>query len=251
LKKFLKKTFIILLISLSGLFGEVHSQKEPCRDSLFYLEDVYNERFVLQTDRTIYAIGERILFRAFNISHPEIQNENWSKVLYIELIKPDGRPVKQAKFPLTQSGAYGYIEIPDNLLTGNYYIVLYTKWMRNFSPDDQTVKLIRIINPFKSQLEESCYSSEIFTDSVKENDGTHSSIRPKNVMKKNTIICQVDKKIYHQREKVTVKINVPEKLISSLTECSMSVVRPGVTDTTGYSDILPDAVIFDQPPYLN
>jgi hypothetical protein len=247
----LRGVITISLICLLGLFGEVRSQVPPHLDSLPYLADVYNERFILQTDRNIYAVGERILFRVFNTSRPEIQKENWSKVLYIELIKPDGTSVKQAKYPLTQYGVYGYLEIPGELLTGNYYIVLYTKWMRNFSPADYTYNMIRIINPYKSKLEESCNAIETFTDSVKIKNATDSGTGTRQVLKKNIIICKADKKIYQQRDKVIVKIDVPVEIISSLTGCCISVVRPGVTDTMGYPGLLPDFIDFPQTQYLN
>ena len=239
------------MICLLGLFGEVRSQISPHQDSLPYLTDIYNERFILNTDRNIYAVGERILFRAFNTSHPEIQKENWSKVLYIELIKPNGTPVKQAKYPLTQYGAYGYLEIPGDLLTGNYYVVLYTKWMRNFSPADYTYNMIRIINPYKSQLEESCNTVETFTDSVKIKNVTDSGTGTRQVLKKNIIICKADKNIYQQRDKVIVKIDVPVEIISSLTGCCISVVRPGVKDTMGYPGLLPDFIYFAQTQNLS
>lgn len=242
---------VILIVCLSGFFGQMWGQITHQRDSLPYLSDIYNERFYLQTDRYIYTVGERILFRAFNTSHPEIQKENWSKVLYIELIKPDGTSVKKAKFPLTKDGAYGYLEVPENLLAGNYYVAVYTKWMMNFHPSNYTFNMIKIINPFKSQLEESCIIQQNYPDTLKAGDRPDDHTRTQPVLNKNIIFCHTDKNRYHQREKVTVNINIPKDVISSLTGCCMFVVRPGITDTMVYSFLSPDSVEYHRSRFLN
>ena len=88
------------------------------------------------TDRQIYAVGEKILFKALNVSNPELLEACWSKVLYLELMTPDGTTVAHGKYSMTCTGTQGYLMIPENLLTGNYYLVTYTKWMRNFPVSD-------------------------------------------------------------------------------------------------------------------
>jgi hypothetical protein len=235
----LRKAFTILLVFLMGFLGEVRSQVSPPIDSNYLMPEIYNERFLLQTDRNMYASGERILFRAFNISRPEIQKEYWSKVLYFELVRSDGTPVKQAKYPLSQHGAHGYLEIPGDLLTGNYYILTYTKWMRNFSPSDYACNMVRIINPYISMLEGSGQNSESTVGSVETKSEIKLTEKPRHESSES-INCKTDKDIYHQREKVTVKINIPDDLLSSLAECCLAVVRPGVTDTISYSGLFPE-----------
>lgn len=227
------------------------SQTTSWNESLPDLSDIYNEKFFLQTDRYIYAVGERILFKAFNISHPDIQRENWSKVLYMELIKPDGTTAKKAKFPLTRDGSHGYLEIPENILTGNYYLVVYSKWMRNFTPGDYTFNMIKIINPYKSQLEESSVLRDKNSDSTEVTDGSSITAQTKPVLKKNVILCQTNKKTYYQREEVIVNITIPDGVYLTSTGCCLFVVRPGVTDALDYSFLSPDSVMFERGQYLS
>src|SRR3989304_6345454 len=85
-----------------------------------------NEKYLLITDRNIYAGGENIYFKVFNLTPPLIKKKEWSRVFYLELIKSDGKPVTQGKFRLNSNGAAGYIKIPANILTGNYYLMGYT-----------------------------------------------------------------------------------------------------------------------------
>ena len=95
------------------------------------LPDSYNERYALLTDRNMYSVGEKILFSAFNTSPPAIRDACWSRVIYVHLLKTDGTSVAQDKFPLACSGASGFLYVPDDILTGNYYLCAYTKWMLN------------------------------------------------------------------------------------------------------------------------
>jgi hypothetical protein len=188
----------------------------------------------------MYAVGERVLFRIFNISREEIKKESWSKVIYIEMVRPDGTPVKQAKFPLTIQGAHGYFEIPGDLLTGNYYILAYTKWMRNFSTYDYACNPVTIINPYKSQLEGPCQIPERSDDTVKTESEAETIRTEGQASTRNLIICRTDKDFYNQREKVTVNISIPEVFNTSLAGCCLAVVRPEAADTIHNTALRPD-----------
>jgi len=139
-------------------------------------------------------------------------------------------------------GTHGYLEIPGDLLTGNYYILSYTKWMMNFSSIDYTFNMIRIINPYKSQLEGSLKTAESSVDSTRQKSEIKYSRGISPSAGENALVCKTDKDIYHQHEKVTVKINIPGNLISPLNGCCLAVVRPEVADTTSDSGLLPGMV---------
>ena len=59
------------------------------------------------------------------------------------------QPVAQIKVQLNEGIGKGSLTIPDSLSTGNYRIITYTSWMRNFNPDYFFSKDISIINPQK------------------------------------------------------------------------------------------------------
>ena len=134
----------------SGQF-RINAQS-PINDSILLKSPVFRENFQLFTDRNIYAVGESIFFRAFNVSDPELKKSDWSKILYLEIVSQENTPVAQAKYLLDERGASGYIKIPETAATGHYYLRAYTKWMRNFSPAGYFHYPIAIINPDDNEL---------------------------------------------------------------------------------------------------
>jgi len=209
----------------------------PDADTSFSLPASLNERIEVVTDRYIYGVGEKILFAGINISPPGLNATCWSKVLYLELLTPGGTSVAQGKFPLNCTRASGYLNIPDDLLTGNYYLVAYTKWMRNFSPINFHYQLIKIINPYTPQLESSNFSN-----------GVGQTRKWEQKPLKKTITCSTDKASYNQREKVNLMINILGSSGSLTNTYSVTVVRNGSSDTLGTLIILPEEVQYHRPP---
>jgi hypothetical protein len=110
------------------------------------------EKPVLFTDRETYCVDEDILFSARNVSSPTLRNADWSNVLYIELITPNGEAFARRKYSFSQDGTTGALRIPTNVLTGNYYLRAYTRWMRDYSPYNYFYKVVKVINPFHNEL---------------------------------------------------------------------------------------------------
>lgn len=110
------------------------------------------EKTTLFTDRETYVVNEDILFSAFNLSFPELRNSDWSNVLYVELIAPDGEAISRGKYVFSRDGATGSLRIPSGVLTGNYYLRAYTRWMRDYSPYNYYYKMVTVINPFRGEL---------------------------------------------------------------------------------------------------
>jgi len=169
-------------------------------------------------------VKEKIFFRAFNLSYPELKNTNWSKILYVEIISKTNTPVAQGKYLLNERGTWGYIEIPETTPTGFYYLRAYTKWMRNFFPAGYFYNIITIINPYTYELQTGKGLSAADAGSIQ----NHSEIQ------RNTIRCNTNKKIYNKREKITIGISLPEGKMSSPDGYCLTVVKAGVLDTGMY-----------------
>ena len=58
-----------------------------------------------------------------------------SKVAYLELIDELGMPVFQTKISLLTGSGHGDLFIPSTFSSGNYTLIAYTRWMRNFTTD--------------------------------------------------------------------------------------------------------------------
>ena len=128
IRKEIKILFILILVCINNLTADIFgSNRGQGNEGKQEIEDIYNEEYYLMTDRTIYAAGEIILFKAYNISQSSVKSIKWSEVLYVELTKNDGSPVQKGKYRLGFSGCDGYMEIPDKISSGYYYLRAYTK----------------------------------------------------------------------------------------------------------------------------
>lgn len=128
------------------------------------------ERIILFSDRTLYIAGEPILFSAFIQIGDESNNaESGSRVLYCELITPDGIKIEGKKYMIENSSASGYLKIPGEITSGMYYLRAYTKFMRNRGPSTYNYMLIKIVNPNKSEFQlgtDNNYTSENLSGEV-------------------------------------------------------------------------------------
>lgn len=103
------------------------------------------ERIYHITDRNYYISGEKIWFEAF--VRPPLDSTFQSRILYLEIYDEKKDIVHQQKFNLNNFKATGYVDLPDNIRSGNYIMRTYTLYQRNFSPWNYFHSMITIINP--------------------------------------------------------------------------------------------------------
>lgn len=214
------RLYILLLFSLfSGRQNIALSASE------FTYPEELNEKFVLFTDRTYYGVNEIIYFRAFNNSHYLVKARNWSKVFYIELVNSEGITAYKGKYELSEAGANGSILIPSDLSSDNYYLIGYTKWMRNFSPLDFSFVKLCIINPKKAYT-----GVNNTSDSVK--------IKPTNIpIQRNKVSCSTNKSTYSKREEVNITLDFPKSRDTVSNNYCISVVKNTAIDSVSYGII--------------
>lgn len=123
------KLFIVIFISVIG------SNKILAQNFDTSLSNL-NKRFPLQKiyahfDKDNYVSGENIWFKVYisSDSLPDFQSCD----CYVELVSANGTIIDKKKLPVYWGTSWGSIEIPDSLLTGNYFIRCYTAWMLNFN----------------------------------------------------------------------------------------------------------------------
>ncbi|HLN53574.1 MAG TPA: hypothetical protein VK212_07680 [Lentimicrobium sp.] len=108
------------------------------------------EKVTLFTDRSTYIAGEEVCFSAF------IQQENHtpalSTILYVQVISSEGRSFTAGKFAIADFKSSGCLTIPDEIVTGIYFIRAYTKYMRNAGPESYAILSLKIINPRRNEV---------------------------------------------------------------------------------------------------
>ncbi len=201
--------------------------QKPAPDSLLLKSDLYREKFHIFTDRNIYAAGEKILFRAYNLSDPVLKESSWSKVLYAELIDAENNSHAKGKFPLDNTGSSGYITVPADLPSGNYFVRAYTKWMRNYSPYQYAYSLVTIINPYSAE-------TNIVPDpEVSEDLKNHLNTYEKSVINE-VIKCYTLQETYKKRKKVILNIEIPDNTLISPGGYCLSVIKAGTINSNIY-----------------
>ncbi len=90
------------------------------------------EKVYLHFDNTGYFIGENMWFKAYVVAGPMHKPSPLSKVLYVELLSPEGRIVQSCKLKVTKGHAEGRFQLAHLLHAGYYEVRAYTRMMLNW-----------------------------------------------------------------------------------------------------------------------
>ncbi|MCM1109512.1 MAG: hypothetical protein NC388_10785 [Clostridium sp.] len=90
------------------------------------------EKVFLHLDNSCYYLGDTIWFKAYVTRTDSHTPTNLSKLLYVEVMTPDGFLYQRNIVPLEQGSGKGAIVLADSLYGGFYEVRAYTRWMLNF-----------------------------------------------------------------------------------------------------------------------
>jgi hypothetical protein len=193
----------------------------------FVLPVLPAEKVNLLTDRSLYCVNDKILFSAEYASNEYIEDYPWSNVLYVELIKWNGNKIVQAKFPVKQNNISGFLDIPENLVSGNYYLRAYTNWMRNYTNASYSYSLVKIVNPFIPDVDNGPeeetnhpHTIEIIKDSI-------NSI--------NSVIFHSQNRKYKSGQRVNLEMILDDNYKLQSDHFCISVAKCGTIDTNRYA----------------
>ncbi|RLD69414.1 MAG: hypothetical protein DRI95_00115 [Bacteroidetes bacterium] len=141
--------YIILSITLFSIQVLAFSQE---RTSMV-LDSSYFENLILNTDRELYIAGEKIWFKVNCFDNETNPETILSKIVYLELYDYKEKTVSKGKFRIINGTATGFLKIPVNLSSGNYYLRTYTQFLRNYSSYLFPGSIISIINPGKFNIQ--------------------------------------------------------------------------------------------------
>jgi hypothetical protein len=110
-----------------------------------------SEKVYLDFDKTSYSTGDVIWFKSYLTTGYYNQLSPLSKVLYVELINPDGELVDRLTVESDFGIGLGHFELDREMPTGKYLVRAYTTWMRNFPADYFYRKETNIFSVFESQ----------------------------------------------------------------------------------------------------
>jgi hypothetical protein len=90
------------------------------------------EKVYLHFDNTGYYLGETIWFKAYVVTAEEHLPTTLSRVLYVELLNPEGDVVITKKLKVENGQCHGDFQLKDSLFAGYYEVRAYTRYMLNF-----------------------------------------------------------------------------------------------------------------------
>ncbi len=217
---------------IAGLFFVSGGVKTWCKsssnpaDTAISISVDNQEKLYVFTDRNFYATGEKCLFSIFPTGEDLDKLEEWSKVVYVELLKADGNPVKQTKYPVEGDRTQGVFNIPENLLTGYYYLRAYTMWMRNFPITGFATVQLKIFNPVETKIEgvNNNHSVNHETATIR------STLNPQ----KGAVQCKTDFTSYGMRKPVELYVDIANLKLRTAINCCVTVVKYDAIDSLDY-----------------
>lgn len=145
-------------------------------DAIDSLESVLRERPQIQekiyihTDNSCYFVGDTLWYKAYVLRSDDLKPTNLSKLLYVELLSPDGIVVERQHIVVSENGyTCGQFELKDSLYSGYYEIRAYTKWDLNFNV---TEKMNTLMDRRKF------YNKQIAADFFRDFEGLYSRVVP-------------------------------------------------------------------------
>lgn len=146
------RTFISLLIA--ALWAISAAAQEPLTaDSiasriLNRYTEAPQEKIYVHTDRSHYAAGDTVWFRAYIADAATNRLSYLSKFVYIELLDNAADTlISRIKIKADSDGVFANaLPLSSRLKSGSYTLAAYTRWMQNFDEDMFFKKRIKVVN---------------------------------------------------------------------------------------------------------
>lgn len=225
---------LLLLVILTGFVSGPVSAQTPYDKDFWGEAAQIEEQVQLLTDRSIYAVEETIHFVAHLALSGAILENQWSNILYVELIGPTGKPMVQQKYLITAGRAEGIVHIPAEALTGDYYLRSYTRWMRNKGPGSFSYTPLQIINPFRSEV------------AAQTDEGESQANLVKVPYRQGVLECITDS-VYQKDKDAVLRLKGSATGYPDLLMGSVTVVPAGAIDLSGQYIIESSSVEEAQP----
>jgi len=138
-------SFIVFLLLLCNVL--VAEEMTNVQRFFDYQKDCGQEKLHLTLDRPYYEAGDTVWFRGTLVNADNLSYMTKSNYITVELYSKQGELVLRRK--VARSGLHfnHCLPLEQGLPSGEYVLMGYTSWMRNFEPDFFFNRTIRIYNP--------------------------------------------------------------------------------------------------------
>ena len=127
------------------------------------------EKVYLHIDNTCYFVGDTIWYKGYVTRSDHGQPTDLSRILYVELLTPDGYLVERQQLQMVDGAAHGAFTLTDSLYAGYYELRAYTRWMLNFGKYE---------HPHSKYTEDMFYNKQMAKDFFRDYDKLYSRVFP-------------------------------------------------------------------------
>lgn len=125
------------------------------------------EKVYLHFDNTSYYQGENIWFKAYVVTAERNNISPLSKVLYVDLVSPEGNIVETKKYKIENGQCNGDFKLPTLAFAGFYEVRAYTRYMLNFGDQNYFSRVFPVYDQplfagnYKKKITERPFSQRI------------------------------------------------------------------------------------------
>ena len=129
-----KKLFLLVMMLLT-LTNTKAGSLDDIRQALEQSsQEQVQEKVYVHTDNQCYFVGDTLWYKAYVVRADNLQPTDMSRLLYVELLSPDGLLVERQTIIVSPTGyTCGQFALTDSLYSGYYELRAYTRWMLNFN----------------------------------------------------------------------------------------------------------------------
>ena len=193
--------FIFLFVSLSLTIsaGDLNDIRRALELSG---QTQVQEKVYVHTDNECYFVGDTLWYKAYVVRADQLVPTDMSRILYVELLTPDGLLVERQNIIVSATGfSCGQFVLPDSLYSGYYELRAYTRWMLNFNMGHQR---------YSKDDTWYFYNKEMAADFFRTWDGLYSRVLP--VYSKSDQPGDYDVRRMYQRPKQDIPQPKKDKL---------------------------------------
>ncbi len=160
---------IILWLQCILINANIHNIDKLYRSVLDFGVSLPQEKVYLHLDNTCYFVGDTIWYKGYVTRSDKGTLTDLSKILYVELLTPDGFLVERQQLEMPNGTANGAFVLTDSLYAGYYELRAYTRWMLNFGQYE---------HPHAQWSEDAFYNKEMAKDFFRDYEKLYSRVFP-------------------------------------------------------------------------
>lgn len=129
--KTLRVLLLLIMVSVKVMAGSLDDIRMALEQSSV---SQVQEKVYVHTDNQCYFVGDTLWYKAYVVRADNLQFTDMSRILYVELLSPDGLLVERQSIIVSPRGyTCGQFCLKDSLYSGYYELRAYTRWMLNFN----------------------------------------------------------------------------------------------------------------------